>query len=180
VLFSTKKIKKAQRMKIKTIQKRLLSGLIGVLTFGVAAPAYAGPYSNDGCTLRSFKGTYAYEESGTIAGGIGKDVEVGVLISDGKGFAEGHGTMNVETLGVLHAEFTDGTYTLDSDCTGIATFIATLTTTEDNLIELPAGIEISSGPRSLAFAVQRGGTIVFIGLTPGDSLSGSAKRTPVH
>ncbi len=141
------------------------------LCFCMAATVFARD-----CTDKSFKGRYGFLEFGNIVS-QGGDVEVGVFISDGNGNVEGSATLNVEDLGILSAVFSNGSYNVNSNCTGNASFIATLTVVDGTPSGIPVGTVISSSQRTLAFVLQRGRKISFISTEPNNILHGTANYT---
>lgn len=157
---------------MKTIVKKLLTV---PLLLCVTASVYADSNSKK-CKDKSFKGQYGYTESGEILG-TGKQVNVGVFVSDGKGNIEGTGTMNLGSLGVLSVAFSDGTYSVNSNCTGTASFTATLTVLDGTPSGIPAGTIIAVSQRTLAFVLQKRGYMSFINADPDNIVIGTALKT---
>jgi hypothetical protein len=155
-------------MKI-SLKKLLLISLF----FCMATPIFAE--DSEECTEQSFSGRYSFTESGNIMG-VGNDVEVGVYIADGNGNVKGTATMNVEGLGVLSAVFSNGSYSVNSNCTGNANFLSTLTVVDGTPSGIPEGTVISSSQRSIAFVMQRGKKIAFISTVPNNILQGNAQN----
>src|SRR5215472_14778903 len=81
----------------------------------------------DSCSLVSLRGTYAVHAQGTIVGQLPAPFpappfplgEAGIVTFDGNGNHSGKTTVNID--GVVLTPTFNGTYTINSDCTGTIT-----------------------------------------------------------
>lgn len=123
----------------------------------------------EGCNSNDIQGKYGYSEQGSIEG-ISNIVEVGTVSADGKGNLTGTGTLNT-ALGLLSVIFENGSYQVNSDCTGAMEFDATLSYS-------PSGSELPDQPQRIhnTFVISQGGEIRFINTQPGNSLIGTARK----
>ena len=95
------------------------------------------------CTNANFTGTYGYVLSGWVlsSNGYAPFADSGTITSEGNGNISGSSTFSVN--GQLQARTFTGTYTLDSDCRGTATFSDNLSETVDlSLVIAGGGVEI--------------------------------------
>jgi hypothetical protein len=155
--------------------RKLFISLIGFVVLGIAGPLRAEP----ACSALDLKGNYSFSEDGTIFIPLGggalvrvADVEVGTLSFDGRGGMEGQifrlsFTSDVpifggsSTLVLDNVALTAGQYTINSDCTGTATFT----------------VDVGQGPqtRGVHFVLTSKNKFHFISSEPANALKGVAE-----
>lgn len=151
------------------MKKSISIALYGIaLSLASVLPAFSA-HTAPGCQDNDIKGSYGYSEQGLIDG-IGNIVEVGTVRVDGKGKLTGSGILNT-SLGMLNAVFENGTYHVNSDCTGHMEFDATLSYSSD-------GSELPDQPQRIynTFVIDEGGEVRFINTQPGNALLGTARK----
>lgn len=161
--------------------RQFFSFVLGFVALILCSTANAKKTCDDG----TLNGTYSFSEEGTIYIPLGpppnspvaqvKDVEIGKLTFLGNGefsgeifrlsFSSDVAIFNGEYFSVLdNVELTDGVFEINEDCTGIATFM----------------VDIGFGPQErgihLVVSNKRGREFRFISSSPGNALSGFAKK----
>lgn len=111
-------------MKLLSLKKSvgIVLGGIAILSSGLAT---AGDHGHT-CTAARIKGSYAFSQLGSIVGIAPIPVpaaDVGIFYADGNGNLAGSEVVNVGGQ-TFNDTFTDGTYVVNSDCTGTATWTA--------------------------------------------------------
>lgn len=120
----------------------------------------AGAKAHAVCSTLTLKGSYSFFQQGTIVG-IGPAADVGVFQVDGQGHLTGSETVHVNGL-VFHDTFTNGTYQVNKDCTGTATWTAVF---QDNR------------PPQPSFVIANHAKIIhLLSTAPGAVLVGTAHR----
>ena len=102
-----------------------LSGLV-IAAAGPMQEARAAEHEGKQCTNATFKGTYGFSQQGSVVGIAPFPVpaaDVGIVSGDGKGNLTGNETVNVGGQ-VFTDTFFNGTYQINPDCTGTATWMA--------------------------------------------------------
>ena len=144
------------------------------ISFALAAlvhlPVYADD-DNDGnnkpCSLATLAGRYSFVESGFILGLAPSPLpaaDVGTFSSDGLGGMTGGGETLTVAGRVVTDTFSNGTYTVSADCTGTASWTATLSNGQQSA-------------RTVSFSVAGNGKEIFVLSTqPGTVLSGVAHK----
>ena len=122
-----------------------------------AAPVGSSPAANKVCGNGTFNGEYGFSYSGTIDG-LGSITGIGSETCDGNGNCVGTGTASIN--GAASSSAFTSVYTINPDCTGIAT-----TTFPDGLVLHSAIVLLNDGDE-----------IHFIGTDPGSSYIGVEKR----
>jgi hypothetical protein len=133
----------------------LSTALTMVLTAAALSAVTTAPVmgQTSGCTLAAVKGSYGLVANGTILG-VGPFAAAGILTTNGAGSFAYSFTQNVN--GVVSSGTVPGTYTLDSNCSGTATF--------------------ANGETFAAVVVNGGQEIDLISTTPSSVQSVVAKR----
>jgi hypothetical protein len=140
----------------------LVVGLVGVLAIGTG---YAKDETEAAkCSEATFDGTYLFAADGVAIKG---DEQLpfsyaGYEVFDGQGKVEQVLTLNINGKKVIHNETLSGTYSVEADCTGTATYSDG---TRDDQFIAPDGSE-------LTFVQTKPSEIVTAGFEP----RGTAKR----
>jgi hypothetical protein len=100
--------------------KRTLTVMLSVLSVGSLLGLAVDSRAQGACSTTSLKGTFGLTCQGTFGGEPA--AEVGIATYDGKGNVSGRSTISVNGAITKGVEFS-GTYTLQADCTGSATFL---------------------------------------------------------
>ena len=109
------------------------------------------------------KGDYAFFQQGTVVN-VGPAVDVGIVQFDGKGNLTGSETVHVNGI-IFTDTFSQGTYEVNPDCTGTATWIAIFSNGQQ-----PQN-------RSASMVIAKQSKEIFIMSTgPGAVLVGTAKK----
>lgn len=127
-----------------------MEGDAGAVISGVAKPQASG------CTIATMNGGYGYAVSGWT-GTADAYVESGKVVSDGAGNLSLQATAS--QAGTIATGSSTGTYSVNSDCTGTATFTDSFGSYHLNLVVVDSGREVQ-----------------FIQTDSGITISGSAKR----
>jgi len=139
-----------------SISKRSLGYAVvalAVALLGKPAPAEA----DRGCTLRSVRGDFGYEVTGTNLA-VGLVSAVGRVNADGNGTLVGADTLSVSGT-ILRRQIT-GAYTLEEDCTGTVLF------TDD----------LGQSTNLDFVLVDKGDELRFIQTDPDTIITGNARR----
>ena len=125
---------------------------LGLLIAGAGHPRQAR--SDNSCSLRTLKGTYAYHCSGVHLG-TGETVYVAFA---GKDQYHGDGTMSgvysfSENGVISHNISYTGTYTVNPDCTGA------FTTTDENGVDVHADLFFGRDGEEVYFVLTDGGVV---------------------
>lgn len=99
--------------------KRTLTSVISVVSFASLLSLGVGAQAQAACTTASLKGDFGFTCQGALGGSPA--AEVGIATYDGKGKVSGLSTISVNGTILKDVPF-EGTYTLNADCTGVATF----------------------------------------------------------
>ena len=99
--------------------KRTLISVLSVVAFGILLGMSMGTPAQADCSTASLKGDFGLTCQGTL-GGL-PAAEVGIATYDGKGKVSGKSTISLNGTILPDVPF-EGTYTLNADCTGLATF----------------------------------------------------------
>ena len=99
--------------------KRILTAIISVTAFASLLGLGIDSRAQAECSTASLKGTFGLTCQGTL-GGL-PAAEVGVATYDGRGHVVGKSTISLNGTVTTDVPF-EGTYTLNADCTGSATF----------------------------------------------------------
>jgi hypothetical protein len=102
------------------MMKRTLTAILSVLSVGSLLGLSIDSRAQAPCTTTSLKGTFGLSCQGTFGGEPA--AEVGIATYDGKGNVSGRSTISVNGTITKDAAFS-GTYTLQADCTGSASFL---------------------------------------------------------
>jgi len=105
--------------------KKSIGMILGGIVMASSGLANAGDHGH-GCTAAKIKGTYGFFQQGSIVGIAPIPVpaaDVGIFHADGNGNLTGSEVVNVGGQ-VFSDTFTDGTYVVNPDCTGTATWTA--------------------------------------------------------
>jgi hypothetical protein len=98
------------------------TGVLVLLTFSKQIVPKVQAHESDGCSVATLNGLYGQVLTGEVLG-VGPIVAVGVTTFDGKGHFVADQTIN-SNGNVFQAPLT-GTYTVNSNCTGIADAVGT-------------------------------------------------------
>src|SRR5215471_15174562 len=113
-------------MKISSAFKLSAIGLAGVLvllTFSKhGLPRVQAHEGSESCTMATLNGNYGQVFNGQVLG-VGPIVAVGVTTFDGKGHFVADQTVNLN--GNVQEAHLTGTYTVNSNCTGVADAVGT-------------------------------------------------------
>jgi hypothetical protein len=138
-----------------------------------------------GCKNNDFKGHYGYSEQGkapdTDSSGMPVEVEAveaGIISADGKGGFTGNGTLNIHISALaalgLPGPFSvslSGTYTVNSNCMGEATFNTTLLYPDGTTPILPTPLV-----KHYNLILNAGDEVRFISTDPGYYLVGVGRK----
>ena len=100
--------------------KRTLTVMLSVLAVSSLLGLAVDSRAQAACSTASLKGTFGLTCQGTFGGEPA--AEVGIATYDGKGKVSGKSTISVNGTITKGVEFS-GTYTLQADCTGSASFL---------------------------------------------------------
>jgi hypothetical protein len=116
-------------MKLLSLKKSI-GIVLGGIVIAASGLAHAAPDSDDhhgtSCTTNKIKGSFGFFQQGSIVGLTPIPIpaaDVGVFHADGYGNLTGSEVVNVGGQ-VFSDTFTDGTYEVNPDCTGTATWTA--------------------------------------------------------
>jgi hypothetical protein len=133
-------------MKRTAIAKTFVIAVATALALGIAPKANA----QRGCSNATLMGTFAYTSTGSTTAaspaGAGAVAEVGTQTFDGNGGTTGAATLSGN--GTIFQLTFQGTYTLNSDCTGTFTLMVTF----------PASSGIGTVPVDVFFVIDGIGT----------------------
>jgi hypothetical protein len=146
---------------------------LGKISFALIALVHLPVYAEDGndddksCSLATVAGRYSFVESGFILGLSPSPLpaaDVGMFSSDGFGRIISGGETLTVAGSVVTDTFSNGTYTVSADCTGTASWVATLSNGHQSA-------------RTVSFSVADKGKELFVLSTqPGTILSGVAHK----
>ena len=138
------------------------SCLAGVLIFGASVPSAEAQE----CSEATVEGDYAFAIQGTVAR-IGPIAASGITSFDGKGESQHHGLHQHGGTGLPAFEASiDGTYAVNADCTGSATF----------KIPAPGLFNRFTELQFEAVIVDQGEEIRYLITTPGVVFAGTSVR----
>jgi hypothetical protein len=116
----------------RTIPFALLSGVMIAVTATLAAgTSRHSAVADQGCSTASLQGAYGFAVAGQAFGTTGQEfaefADGGRVVFDGQGGLTGNGTESLN--GAINPVAFNGTYTVQSDCTGTTTIQGGLTAT---------------------------------------------------
>jgi hypothetical protein len=101
------------------MMKRILMSVIATISLSSLFGLSVGAQAQAACTNTSLKGDFGFTCQGAFSGQPA--AEIGIATYDGKGNVSGRSTISVNGTILKDVPF-EGTYTLNADCTGVATF----------------------------------------------------------